>query len=81
MLKQQEDKQSVQELAGSIKLIENTGEAMTASLNGSAYKMDQAYRSGTRFRLYINNRQKAYVYAIGTVITLFLFLVPNNIFD
>lgn len=65
-LQQQNKTTTVQELAGSIKLVEDTGQPMTASLKGTSYKMDKAYRSGTRFRLYINNRQKAYVYAIGS---------------
>ena len=54
-------------LAGALKLVEDTGQEMKASLTGSnGYRMDKAYRSGTRFRLYLNNDQPAYVYALGS---------------
>ncbi len=54
-------------LAGALRLIENTGQEMKASLQvNRTYKLNKAYRSGTRFRLYLNNRQAAYVYAIAT---------------
>lgn len=56
----------VVELAGSLRLVENTGQAMTAAWKGDHYQLHKAYRSGTRFRIYLNNQQSAYVYAIGS---------------
>lgn len=54
-------------LAGSLQLVESTGQEMKASLTGTnGYRMTKAYRSGTRFRIYLNNDQPAYVYAIGS---------------
>lgn len=54
-------------LAGSLQLVENTGQEMKASLKGeNYYEMNKAYRSGTRFRIYLNNNQPAYVYALGS---------------
>jgi hypothetical protein len=54
-------------LAGSLRLVEDTGQEMKASLSsGNSYRMNKVYRSGTRFRLYLNNSQPAYVYAIGS---------------
>ena len=54
-------------LAGALHLVEDTGQEMKASFTQSnGYRMNKAYRSGTRFRLYINNYQPAYVYAIGS---------------
>lgn len=54
------------QLAGALKLVEDTGQEMKASLVNNNYKMNKAYRSGTRFRIYLNNNQPAYVYAIGS---------------
>lgn len=55
------------ELAGALKLVESTGQEMKASLKGNGnYEMNKAYRSGTRFRIYLNNNQPAYVYALGS---------------
>lgn len=63
-------------LAGSLKLVEDTGQEMTASLsNNNRYKMNKAYRSGTRFRIYLNNYQPAYVYAIGSDATHKIFTI------
>lgn len=57
---------AVMQLAGSIKMVETTGQEMKATWTPSGYKLNKAYRSGTRFRLYLNNRSSAYVYAIGS---------------
>ncbi|MCH2046254.1 MAG: DUF4384 domain-containing protein [Saprospiraceae bacterium] len=58
------------ELAGSLKLQLDNGQEMKANLQGNkTYRMDRAYRSGTRFRLYISNNEPAYVYAIGSDLT------------
>ncbi len=57
-------------LAGSLRLVEDTGQEMKASLSANnSYRMNKSYRSGTRFRLYLNNSQPAYVYAIGSDLT------------
>lgn len=55
------------QLAGSLILKEDTGQEMKASLKrNNSYEMDKAYRSGTRFRIYLNNNLPAYVYALGS---------------
>lgn len=62
----QEHTTTTYNLAGSVKLVENTGKEMLATWTPAGYQLNQAYRSGTRFRLYLNNRTPAYVYAIGS---------------
>jgi len=57
---------NIKDLAGSIKLIESTGTAMNAKFSVTHYKMNTAYRSGTKFRIYISNNEPAFVYAFGT---------------
>ncbi|MGH1338025.1 MAG: C1 family peptidase [Aureispira sp.] len=59
-------KTQVVELAGSLRLVENGGQPMAATWKGDHYQLNKAYRSGTRFRIYLNNQQAAYVYAIGS---------------
>ena len=55
------------QLAGALQLKEDSGQEMTASLKeNNTYVLDKAYRSGTRFRIYLNNNQPAYVYALGS---------------
>lgn len=58
--------QQVVELAGSLRLVESNGQVMAGTWQGNHYQLNKAYRSGTRFRLYLNNQQAAYVYAIGS---------------
>jgi hypothetical protein len=71
--------QQVVELAGSVRMVENTGQPMTATWKGDHYELNKAYRSGTRFRLYLNNQQAAYVYAIGSDVTNKVYQVfPNG---
>lgn len=53
-------------LSGSIKMVENNGQEMLATWTPAGYQLNRPYRSGTRFRLYLNNRTPAYVYAIGS---------------
>jgi len=53
------------ELSGRMKFVTSTGVEMQAFLTGNIYKMNDPYKSGTRFRLNISNNQPAYVYAIG----------------
>jgi hypothetical protein len=73
------------QMKGSLKFQLNTGELMTASRTGAeqkvnniepslgeelvAYKMDQSYSSGTRFRFNITTNTEAYVYAFATDLT------------
>jgi hypothetical protein len=54
------------ELGGSFRLVADNGQEMKAKpQSDGTYKLDRAYRSGTRFRMYINNNEPAYVYAFG----------------
>ena len=55
------------QLSGSLRLSLDSGQEMKAVLQGDkSFKVDRAYRSGTRFRIYINNNEPAYVYAFGS---------------
>ncbi len=54
------------DLAGAIKMVESTGAAMNAKFVNTHYKMTNAYKSGTKFRIYISNNEPAFVYAFGT---------------
>jgi len=57
-------------LAGSVRYVRDDKMEMKANLVANkGYKMDRAYKSGTRFRLYISNNEPAYVYAIGSDLT------------
>lgn len=57
-------------LSGSLTLEDFSGQPMEAVLTTDhVFKMKKAYRSGTRFRIYLNNQQAAYVYAIGSDLT------------
>jgi len=57
---------SVPDLSGRIKLMTDRGEEMSANLLGQSYASEEAWPSGTSFRIYISNNEPAYVYAIGT---------------
>jgi hypothetical protein len=63
------------DLAGAIRFVESNGNTMTASYTGTHYKMKNAYKSGTKFRIYISNNEPAFVYAFGTDATQKLFPV------
>lgn len=53
-------------LGGAFNLIVDNGQAMIPILqNDGTFKIDRAFRSGTRFRMYIDNNEPAYVYAFG----------------
>jgi len=55
------------DLAGAVKYVLSNKEEMNADLTaGKTYKMKQAYKSGTKFRLYISNNAPAFVYAFGS---------------
>ncbi len=62
-------------LAGSLKLIQSNGQEMTASYVNGHYRMNKAYKSGTKFRIYISNNEPAFVYAFGSDATLKVFPV------
>lgn len=59
------------DLSGEVTFQLAAGEKMTPKYIGQKgnigfYKMNKAYISGTKFRLYISNHEPAYVYAIGS---------------
>jgi hypothetical protein len=66
---------NISDLAGSIKLVESTGATMNAKFISGHYKLNNAYRSGTKFRIYISNNEPAFVYAFGTDATTKVFPV------
>jgi len=63
------------QLAGSVKLIQSNGNQMTASFVNGYYRTKNAYKSGTKFRIYISNNEPAFVYAFGSDATLQVFPV------
>jgi Papain family cysteine protease/Domain of unknown function (DUF4384) len=53
-------------LSGSLRLQLDNGQEMKANLKADkTFEVDRAFRSGTRFRIYIGNDEPAYVYAFG----------------
>ncbi|MEZ4851229.1 MAG: DUF4384 domain-containing protein [Bacteroidia bacterium] len=54
------------ELKGSVQFVENTGQSMDVYLKNGTYHFKNPYPGGTRFRMYINNNEPAYLYAFGT---------------
>ncbi len=66
-------------LEGSVRFVLSDGIETKATLKNNAYKMNQAYKSGTMFRLYISNNQPSYVYAFGSDATEKIFpIFPHN---
>jgi hypothetical protein len=63
------------DLAGAIRFVQSSGNEMNAVFSGSHYKMGNAYRSGTKFRIYLSNNEPAFVYAFGTDATQKVFPV------
>ncbi|TAH29788.1 MAG: cysteine protease [Cytophagales bacterium] len=62
---------NVNDLAGSFKLETSNNTEMSANFvkkvgNVGIYQTKQPYFSGTKFRMYINNEQPAFVYALGS---------------
>lgn len=54
-------------LSGSFRIVVDNGQEMKASLqSNNTFRIDRAYRSGTRFRVFISNNEAAYVYAFGS---------------
>jgi hypothetical protein len=60
---------SVPDLSGKVKFVLANRKEMQAKWMGEHYKIKKAYRSGTRFRLYISNNEPAYVYAFASDLT------------
>ncbi len=52
-------------LAGSVKFIKADGTESSVTYSDGIYKINEPYKSGTLFRLYISNSAPAYVYAFG----------------
>ncbi len=68
--------------AGSVKFIKADGTESPATFSNGIYKLDNPYKSGTLFRLYISNSAPAYVYAFGydaTKKTFTIFPYAKNI--
>ncbi|MCB0643001.1 MAG: C39 family peptidase, partial [Phaeodactylibacter sp.] len=66
-------------LKGSVQFVENSGAEMPVVLDGTTYKFKKAYTEGTRFRIYLNNDEPAYVYAFGTDLSNTLFpIFPSD---
>ncbi len=64
---------------GTIEYILADGSLMKATRKNNLYEMQRAYSSGTKFRIYISNRQPAFVYALGSDATNTIFkLFPYN---
>lgn len=56
-------------LSGSMEIRLSSGETMPVTLsydgNNRVYKVSHSYTSGTRYRIYLNNNEPAYVYVLG----------------
>lgn len=68
-------------LSGKLKFVKDDGSPMSASFDKATgiYKMDQAYNSGTKFRMLISNNEPAYVYAFGSDLSKKSFQIfPHN---
>ena len=56
-------------LSGKVKFVLSNGNEMKASFINNSYRMNDDYKSGTKFRLYISNNEPAFVYAFGSDLT------------
>lgn len=66
-------------LAGSIKFVRADGTVSPAKYENGIYKIQEPYKSGTKFRLYISNSEPAFVYAFGYDATEKTFTIfPNK---
>lgn len=68
-------------LSGQLEFIKDDGSTMSASFDKTSgiYRMDQAYSSGTKFRMMISNNEPAYVYAFGSDLSKKSFQIfPHN---
>ncbi len=50
---------------GSVKFVKSDGTESNATYSNGMYKLNESYKSGTQFRLYISNSKPTYVYAFG----------------
>jgi C1A family cysteine protease len=50
---------------GSIRYVKNDATESKATYNNGLYTINESYKSGTLFRMYISNTQSTYVYAFG----------------
>ena len=57
--------EKVVDMAGEFRMVHISGEWLTASPSGNAYKLDESLPSGTRFRAEASSRYPAYFYVIG----------------
>jgi hypothetical protein len=61
-----EPESTVSKLSGSVQLLDMNDQPMTASRQNSYhYKLDKAYTSGTRFKLFVNNTEPTNMFVIG----------------
>jgi len=66
-------------LSGSVKFVKSDGTISTAKINNGIYILNEAYKSGTKFRLYLSNSEPAFVYAFGFDATKKTFTIfPNE---
>jgi C1A family cysteine protease len=54
------------ELSGSLNFLDESGKKMLVDYNGKYFVMKKPYPSGTKFQLYLNNNNSAYIYAFST---------------
>jgi hypothetical protein len=53
------------QLSGALRLEESDGHSPAVRWNGSKYAVQEDFPSGTRFRIYLDNNEPAFVYMIG----------------
>ena len=53
------------QLSGALTIQESDGHSPAVLWNGAAYAVQEDFPSGTRFRLYLDNNEPAYVYMVG----------------
>ncbi len=53
------------QLSGALKITESDGHSPAVRWNGSQYNVLEDFPSGTRFRIYLDNNEPAFVYMIG----------------
>lgn len=53
------------DLSGSVRLVLASSGEIQATWDGQIYKTSQSYPANTQFRIYLSNREPAYVYAFG----------------
>ena len=53
------------QLSGALAIVEADGHSPAVRWNGAQYEVQEDIRSGTRFRIYLDNNEPAFVYMIG----------------